>query len=366
MTTTRHRSRLLPTLALSAVAALAGLPASAIATESTSQTAVAAQAQTMAQPSPALSELLKDVEKPKLWLESKAPALQIAEFMRGDPVTAFQKDHVYVVEFWATWCGPCIRAFPHLAELQAKYDKMEDANVTIMGVNIWEDQNLSADARRDLIANFVDKHTEMQYTVALESGTAMAETWMRAAGRNGIPSAFIVDQQGQIAWMGHPMGMDEPLAQIVAGEWDAGALSEEMWNSQLVNEAAGRLQQASVQGDFDTVMPLAETLGRDHLGDNPGGLNYLAWMLVQNENTPPKAAKQGVKLATKAAELTEWKDHSIIDTLAMGEFHAGNRDRAVELIQQAITLVNAEDDGPNKTGALEEYNKRLATFRGEG
>ena len=42
----------------------------------------------------------------------------------------------------------------------------------------------------------------------------MAKTWMTAAGRNGIPSAFLVNGEGKIAWMGHPSELDGELAKI--------------------------------------------------------------------------------------------------------------------------------------------------------
>ena len=45
----------------------------------------------------------------------------------------------------------------------------------------------------------------------------MAKNWMKAAGQNGIPTAFIVNKEGKIAWIGHPGRMDEPLDKIVAG-----------------------------------------------------------------------------------------------------------------------------------------------------
>lgn len=40
-----------------------------------------------------------------------------------DRVVHFQKGNVYVVEFWATWCQPCIAGMPHLSRLQEKYAK---------------------------------------------------------------------------------------------------------------------------------------------------------------------------------------------------------------------------------------------------
>src|SRR5690606_432472 len=66
---------------------------------------------------------------------NKAPKHAISEWVKCDPITKFEKGQVYVVEFWATWCGPCIAGMPHVSELQKEYgDK-----VKIIGVNIWDD-----------------------------------------------------------------------------------------------------------------------------------------------------------------------------------------------------------------------------------
>jgi thiol-disulfide isomerase/thioredoxin len=155
-----------------------------------------------------------------LMVGDKAPDLTVSKFLKGKPITKFEAGKVYVVEFWATWCGPCKTSIPHLTELQKKYgDK-----VTVVGVSIWE--NKQADIE-PFVADWAEK---MDYTVAVDKGAteaargqdgAMAKNWMAAGGRNGIPSAFIVDRAGKIAWVGHPMGMDEPLEQVVSGQWDA-------------------------------------------------------------------------------------------------------------------------------------------------
>src|SRR5881227_3791659 len=62
-----------------------------------------------------------------------APKLQVKEFVKGDPVKDLEKGKVYVVEFWATWCGPCRVSIPHLTELGKKHK-----DVTIIGVSIAE------------------------------------------------------------------------------------------------------------------------------------------------------------------------------------------------------------------------------------
>jgi thiol-disulfide isomerase/thioredoxin len=158
-----------------------------------------------------------------LGVGDKAPALKVKGFVKGKPVTKLDKGKVYVVEFWATWCGPCRTTIPHLTELQKKHK-----DVTFIGVSAFErDQK----AVQPFVKEMGDK---MDYRVALDSvpagkkggDGAMAKNWMIAAGQNGIPTAFIVDGEGRIAWIGHPTQMEAPLEKIVAGKWDLKAAAD--------------------------------------------------------------------------------------------------------------------------------------------
>ena len=56
-----------------------------------------------------------------LKLGDAAPAFQVDSWVKGDSFTSLEKGNVYVMEFWATWCGPCITAMPHLSALQKQY-----------------------------------------------------------------------------------------------------------------------------------------------------------------------------------------------------------------------------------------------------
>ncbi|HWQ90819.1 MAG TPA: TlpA disulfide reductase family protein, partial [Clostridia bacterium] len=130
-----------------------------------------------------------------------APKLQTGKWIQGDPVTAFEKDKAYIVEFWATWCPPCKASIPHLNEVAQKF---KDKGLVVIGQDVWE---------RDekLVVPFVKQMGEkMTYRVALDDKSdggkgKMAETWMEASGQTGIPAAFLVDKEGKIAWIGHPM-----------------------------------------------------------------------------------------------------------------------------------------------------------------
>ena len=96
-------------------------------------------------------------------------------------------------------------------------------------MSVWEpDQK----AVKPFVAQIGD---QMAYRVAIdaipENGEAndgaMARNWMTAAGQGGIPTAFIINKDGRIAWIGHPMQMDGPLEKIVKGSWDLTAATAE-------------------------------------------------------------------------------------------------------------------------------------------
>ncbi|MGX9121061.1 TlpA disulfide reductase family protein, partial [Mesorhizobium sp. BHbsci] len=79
-----------------------------------------------------------------LRMDSPAPAIKVQSWLRGEPLTAFQPGKLYIVEFWATWCGPCVSAMPHLAELQDKY---KDSGLEVVAVAASEKAPTADEAR---------------------------------------------------------------------------------------------------------------------------------------------------------------------------------------------------------------------------
>ncbi len=189
---------------------------------------------------PALDEIQPPKEKPAVSLKpgDPAPPLKVSRWLQGDAVKAFEKDKVYVVEFWATWCGPCIAVMPHLSELQTQY---KNKGVAVIGFTAADPKNTE-----DQVAAFVkERGPKLKYTFAFADDAVTMDTWMKAAGREGIPCSFVVDKAGKIAYTGHPMYLDLVLPKVVAGTATAREVGEEL---------------AKVQTEFGTV---SETLARD-------------------------------------------------------------------------------------------------------
>jgi thiol-disulfide isomerase/thioredoxin len=157
----------------------------------------------------------------KLGVGDPAPALKATKWLQGQEVSKFESGKVYVVEFWATWCGPCIVVMPHVADLQAEY---KDKGVTFIGFSAVDKTNTEA-----RVAAFVKKRgAKLNYTFAFADNRTTYDAWMRAAGRGGIPCAFVVDKAGKIAYIGHPMFLDVVLPKVVAGTWKGQASVKEM------------------------------------------------------------------------------------------------------------------------------------------
>ena len=146
----------------------------------------------------------------------KAPPMRLHEWIKGVPVQEFEKGRIYVVEFWATWCRPCKAAMPHLSALSLKYKD----SVTVVGIDILEHKNTSIEK----IKTFVDSMgLRMNYAVAVQDSNFMETDWYLAAGGGkniGIPSSFVINRDGRLAWVGPTYNLDKILPEIINNTWD--------------------------------------------------------------------------------------------------------------------------------------------------
>lgn len=190
-----------------------------------------------------------------------APPLKVSEWVKGDAVGAggggFEKGRVYVVEFWATWCGPCIAAMPHLSELAQKHAK----DVTVIGLTTL-DPNQDAAKVRTFVTSKPDR---MRYAVAIDESSETFTAYMRAAGRNGIPCSFVIDREGRVAFIGMPDQLDAVVDAVVARTWD---IARDAKRESDVELEFNRLQMMVINAPADAVAGI-EAFRTAHAGE-PG------------------------------------------------------------------------------------------------
>jgi thiol-disulfide isomerase/thioredoxin len=146
-------------------------------------------------------------QKITLAVGSPAPKLQVGEWVKGAPVT-ITPGKVHVVEFWATWCGPCRESVPHLTKLAKKYA----GHTKFVGVSVGEEGEDIPGQVKDFVRRM---GKQMEYHVARDDAkNTMMKTWFRAAGQTGIPVAFIVNRKGKIAWIGYPNNVEFEIALV--------------------------------------------------------------------------------------------------------------------------------------------------------
>jgi thiol-disulfide isomerase/thioredoxin len=337
-----------------------------------------------------------------------APATRPETMLQGEAVKDFKKGEVYVFECWASWCGPCIAAIPHLNEL---HKQMGKKGVVITGVNVWESERDAASAQR--AKDFLKTQgSKMSYRVAL-GGKAFIKDWLEAAEVNGIPHAFVV-ADGKIAWTGHPAQLTAemlgdiltgtPLAaaapiaekipqrrlskpavpagtapndpEMAAAQAKLDALSEAMrardWDAaeKALPAAAGVLPKQEGQELRDSIeAQIGLARGKpakfyaqlqklaDEEFDDPEALNEIAWRLLTMKafaQNPNLALAE--KCAVQSVKLTKEEHPDKLDTLARLRWLQGKKEEAIRL---QIKSVDKAEPGEMKAALQKTLDAML-------
>lgn len=114
--------------------------------------------------------------------------------LEGDPIRPSDyRGKIVLMNFWATWCGPCIREMPMFQEYQDRYP-----NLVVLGVDEEE--------TREKVSQFIEQ-IGITYTIALDQRAEMG----RALRVNFLPTTIFIDEKGEIRFRHYGIMSEEQL-----------------------------------------------------------------------------------------------------------------------------------------------------------
>ena len=125
-----------------------------------------------------IQEVTEDVNKaPNFSLKSMNDSIYVLEDLKGK---------VVLINFWATWCGPCRMEIPDFNDL---YDKYKDQGLEILGISISD--------TKEQLSNFL-KAYKINYPVLYGSSNDMQKVLIDYGGVYSVPMSFLIDTDNNI------------------------------------------------------------------------------------------------------------------------------------------------------------------------
>ncbi len=120
-------------------------------------------------------------------LREEAPALTLKSLEGSNLRLEEYRGQVVLINFWASWCGPCRQEMPVLDRLHHRY---EDTGFAVLGVNVEGDPESARET--------VDK-TQVTFPILLDDGQKVSELYSLEA----MPSTVVIDRDGVIRYIHH-------------------------------------------------------------------------------------------------------------------------------------------------------------------
>jgi len=291
-----------------------------------------------------------------LELGDMAPEIKIKEWLKGSTqsIKAGKGKTIFVVEFWATWCGPCKASIPHLSDI---YNKKKDENVEIIGIS---------NEPLETVTEFV-KEAGFTYNVGIDDDSYTTKLYMD--GVSGIPHAFIIGKKGTILWAGHPMnGLDQALDAIIKGKYnikdqvEMTALKKKLEQAMQNKDIDASIQAAKdilaifpndeptlqlfvslceYKGDVSSVTNVLEEISNNKKTDS-ATLNNIAGSFIFFNDFKFRNIKKALEYAQKSIQLE--RTQRSINTLARIYFELGMVEKSIALEEEALKMTNSPEE----------------------
>lgn len=132
-------------------------------------------------------------------VNEKAPPIHITHWIENAPVDKDLINKYIVLEFWATWCGPCIAAVPHMNEIQIEFNQEDLYYISITDETVEKvERTLERIDFKSMVVTDLTGKTQINY----------------GDGVNGLdtyPLTVLIDKTGIVKWIGEPKNLDATI-----------------------------------------------------------------------------------------------------------------------------------------------------------
>jgi len=139
-------------------------------------------------------------------LGKPAPELKIGAWIKNGPASLAEGKgkKIYIIEFWSTKNKECVKTMSYLHKLKGQYSDLSIISISTQKASV--------------LKNFISQYKNISYKIAADENKKTYNAYMQGHGK--IPMAFIVNKNGTVAWIGHPLDTSLPIKRMVTGKFD--------------------------------------------------------------------------------------------------------------------------------------------------
>ena len=273
-----------------------------------------------------------------------APDINVSQWLGQEVDLMERPGPLIILDLWATWCGPCIKAMPHLSEVGKKHrDRVKIVAMT--------------EEAPEVVTDFIKKNPKLfTFPVALDIKGKTFARYKKAFGFRGIPVTFLI-RNGEVLWHGHPSAMDKPLEAILDGRWTPASsfMAKKIRRVASAYEKA-MLSKAPTTAETEAMVDVLIEGG----AHDPMILNNVSWTLLTEVTPQRRPLADALRLAKAANKHTRGQSHHVRDTLALALYLTGDITGALMHQSKAVEMCQAKP-GTN----CKEIIKALARYKAD-